>query len=89
MTEFKSFSRWSALLFSLAGQREKERMGVGGGPSTLSDGCGRTNRCSCRCERVYSAYVPELNLCLSVPTARSSFGAEDDVSVGEEAATIE
>lgn len=30
MTEFKSFSRWSALLFSLAGQREKERMGWAG-----------------------------------------------------------
>lgn len=30
MTEFKSFSRWSALLFSLAGRREKERMGWAG-----------------------------------------------------------
>lgn len=47
------FSGWSA---------GKGKDGVGGGPSTLSDGCGRTNWCSCQCKWVYSMYVLKLNL---------------------------
>lgn len=58
MTEFKSFSRWSALLFSLAGRREKERMGWVGvlprsqmavaGPTDVPVGASGYIQCSSR-----------------------------------------
>lgn len=85
MTEFKSFSRWSALLFSLAGRREKERMGRAGvllrsqmavaGPTDVPVGASGYIPCSSRS----STYALHLRLHSAASKQRMMFTLKDPI----------
>lgn len=73
------FSTWQNLNLSADGVHccflwpvSGKRKGWGGRGSfySISDGCGRTRRCSGQCKRVHSTYVLALNRCFNLPTAQ-------------------